>query len=164
MTEETTYGSLRDRIAQRERELAEGLPIVIPIPGYEDLLAVRYHALDYRTMYKIEARHEKNPHPEEGALFAAADKLIQGCDSILEIESDGVYKETGLKWGLQAARDLFGRSLPDETRARAALLAIFRDEMLLVEHAAAYQRASEKARTQIGRTLEGESEASSALT
>lgn len=162
-------GSLRDRVEQRRREL-ERQPeqtILLPIPGYEDLLVAQYRALRYREMFAIESRHESNPDKAEGTLFALADKLIAACERILEpvgYDEDGheTYQDTGHRYNARAARELFGAELPEGATARQALLAIFGDadgEERLVLHGADYERERQRVRQHSDSRAEGESQA-----
>lgn len=166
--QEARPGSLQDRIARRQREI-EAQPehtIVIPVPDFEDILAVQYQTLDYRKMMAIEARQEKNKDTAEGVLFVAADKLINACVRIVEPTDDpnGDYKDTGYKWGLDAARNLFGKDLPDNTSARQAVIACFRDEETLVRHAGDWATQREEIRKRVDTEALGESAASTVAT
>ena len=56
---------------------------------------------------------------------------------------------------------LFGRQLPDAATARQGILAIFKDDEVLFDHFADYEREREAARERIDTSLAGESVASS---
>lgn len=163
-TQEVAAGSLQDRIARRQREIEQAPEhtIVIPVPDFEDILAVQYRTLDYREMMIIEARQEKNKDDAERILFVAADKLIKACIRLVEPTGTDEYTETGYKWSLDAARDLFGKDLPNGTSARQALIACFKDEETLVMHAGAWAEQREKVRARVESEVSGESSASTA--
>lgn len=161
-------GSLRDRVAARQAELEHSREhtILLPVPRFEELLAVQYRPLGYREAWRIEERHEKVKDGAEQALLVAADKLLAACERLVEATSIAdEYRDTGQKWGLAAARDMFGLDLPDGTTSRQALLAIFagdEGEECLVRHAADYEEQRRVRVAKIGRVVEGESQASSA--
>lgn len=158
--------SLQQRIAQREREheQAPEHTIILPVPGFEDILAVQYRALSVREMFAIETRVTKTIKDEyEQNLFGAADKLINACERIVEPTSDpDTFNDTGYQWGTKAARELFNRTLPEPSTARQALLSIFREEESLFAHFTAYEEQRAAVRKRLDSDLAGESAASSA--
>lgn len=157
-------GSLRDRIARRKRELEQQPEhtIILPVPRFEDILSVQYRPLEYREMFRIETRHEKRPDGAERLLFVAADKLVNACERLVEPAGADTYKDTGHRWSVEAARDLFDIDLPEKTTARQALIAIFDDEELLIRHASDYEEQRRAIHPRLEEKLTGESEASSA--
>lgn len=161
--------SLRDQVAARQAQLERSPEhtILLPVPRFEDLLVAQYRPLGYRESWRIEERHEKVKDGAEQALLVAADKLIAACERIVEPTADpDEYRDTGHKWGLAIARDVFGLELPDATTARQALLAIFagdEGEEALVRHAAEYEEQRRAHSARIDRVVAGESAASSAV-
>lgn len=166
--------SLRDQVEARRRELEHepDRAILLPFPGFDNLM-VQYRPLSYRESWRIEDKHAKVKDGAEQALLIAADKLVAACERI--VTSNGIpdeYTDTGLKLGVRLAREEFGLPLPEGTTARAAVLAIFRDqsvfgedgEELLVRLAADYEDQREPKAEQITSSVEGESEADSAAT
>jgi hypothetical protein len=157
--------SLADRIAASERQATETpeRAIILPVPGpTSSFLSVRYRALTYRELLKIEERHEKVKDSGDQYLFIATDKLIQACQGILENTGPDEYTDTGHKWTAQTAKVLFRRDLPDNATARQAVLAIFPDEEAVIEHFKEYEQQRLEIRRQIDRETEGNSGARSA--
>lgn len=166
--------SLAERAQRRHQELSHApeSTLVLPVPGYEDIMSVRYRPLTFRENWDIETRHTKpgeTPSSEE-ALFIAADKLIVACKGL--VEPDGVdetgspkFKDTGYKWNRRAAVEVFGCTLPADATARASILAIFGPddgEESLIIHAGDYGVGRDALKSKVDRRVEGESGASSA--
>lgn len=157
-------GSLADRIAARSRELEQQpeRTIILPVPGYGDLLAVQYRALDIREELRIEKRFEKVKEPGELFVLVAVGKLSAACEGILEVVGEDEYQETGHKWNAAGVRALFSsraavRELPDAATVRQAMVAAFPDEEALVLHAAEYEERRLTVRPGVDSQLEGES-------
>lgn len=131
----TTGGSLRDRIAQRRLELQQERSFVLPISGYEDLLAAHYRVMSYSEFRKIGRRHEAIANTTEGELTVFADTLINACLELLEIQ-DGDYVSTGKKWSVDAVRDLFGVDLPSDATVRQAVRQALTDTDLALHYRA----------------------------
>lgn len=152
--------SLRDRVQARERELERSSvnAILVPVPGLEDFLAVRYRPLSFQEMVKLEKRHERlvEEKPAEGFVRVAADKLIHAEPHIMEMNGDGKWHDTEYTLDARAARDLFGRDLGENATRRDAVRAIFRDDEGLIEHAAKYEELRRVARSGVDGSLEGE--------
>ena len=159
---QATGESLQEWAARRRQDLAAQpeRAIFLPLPGYEERLAVQYRPLTYREAVKIETRHEKNRDDAEKLLFVAADKLIAACERIVEPNGPDEYKDTGYRFNAKAAAELFGCG--DVVSSRQALLAIFDDEEAVVRHHGAYEEQRTAANEGVTRLMVGESGAGEA--
>lgn len=163
-----TDASLRGRLAHRREALRHREPFFVPVPGYEDILAAKYHAIDYRTLRRIGMRQADNKDVPESEIAVAADTLATACDGFYEVpaEWDGdesSLRDTGYTWDVRAARDLFGvgeDELPDGSTARAAILAIVPDHTEVILHYGEYDREARAVNKRVSEELQGESEAS----
>jgi hypothetical protein len=166
--EHVDAGSLKARVQARRRELEQehDSTFVLPIPGFEQLLAVEYRPLNYREMMKLESRHSKNTDEAESVLFIAVDKMIAACERLVEVTGNpDEYADTGYRWNVQGVRECFGCELPDGATARQAVLKVFSyegGEEDLILHSGEYETQRSTRRASVDRRVEGESEASSA--
>lgn len=157
----TEIVSLQERLAHRRQQLTQERSFDLPVPGYEDDLVARYHPLSFKKNFDIETRNDKNPDRATATLNVILDKLIAACDGLFSKAEDGTLTDLGHKWTVDAAKALFGIDDLDEgATARQAMLAIFPDTDLLIEHVKQYAEACTERVPQIQETLEGESEPS----
>lgn len=115
--------SLQEYLAAQREEMARDRTEVVPVPGYEKRLAARYRLIDAGKAEEIMDR-------PGSTLERAADTLINSCIELLEIDGtdengNPQYRSTGHRWTPAAVRELFGVELPENTTARAAVLAVF---------------------------------------
>ena len=117
-------GSLSQRVAQRRRAREErrGSTTVLSVPGYEDLLAVRYRRLDGAEMQAIVERPSFDGDAQAGPL----DMLITACVDLLEVagrDENGArtYVPLGRRWTSQTVAELFELDLSPDTTVRSAL-------------------------------------------
>ena len=157
--------SVKGRLAARRKALREKKPFDLPVPGYEDSLVARYHALDYRVQRGIGIRQETNSDQADAEVKVAADTLVTACEDLLEKNEDGTLTSLGRRWTFDTARDYFDvglGELPDGSTARDALLKII-DPIEVVIHYAAFDRRSRTAGEAVDREMRGESDASPAV-
>lgn len=155
--------SLRARIEARAKELSAQNPIILPVPGCEDLFAVEYRVLNLKELTAIALRQEE---AKDDATVTLVDTLLKACVTIREVQPgkpEDEWRDTGFKWGSRAARDLFGLDLPEGTTERSALLAIFeylvgeRHGLVLAGHCDQYSNATRLKTPKIAEGVEGES-------
>lgn len=135
---EAEFGSLSQRVAQRrrEREARRNEPIILPVPGYGDLFAVRYRRIKLAEIADIVERHGT-----DADVSASIAMLVAACEDILEVtgvKDDGTpdYQSLGKKWSTRTIAELFEEDFPPETTVRVAMGVL--DELELQRHAKAY--------------------------
>jgi hypothetical protein len=87
-------GAASDRLAairQRAQKIARDKSLTLTVPGYDDLLAIRYHGIPSGELDQFIQRAARSG--EQGKLMAAnADLIIRCCDAIL------IRKDEGGEW------------------------------------------------------------------
>lgn len=154
--------TLKERLAARREDLQHERDVVLPIPGYEDMLAGRYRVLSYRELRRIGKRNQGLEGTEDGELILAADTLIEACSELLEVKDDGAYASTGQRWNANGVRELFGADLPEGATARDAIFHVFpptQTELML--HFNDYDEHLKQVVSEVDDKLVGESEARS---
>lgn len=117
-----TGDSLQARVAaRREQQIAaRARSFLVPLPGFEDLLAARYHPLGFEIKRQIQIRHEQIGSDPADEVAASADILIAACDEVRDAET-GATLAAG--WTAGVVRDVFGLTdLPESATVRQALI------------------------------------------
>jgi hypothetical protein len=152
--------SLAHRIAERRRErnALRAEPIVLPVPGYGDLFAVRYRRLDPSEAAAISEKHD----PRVDGLAGPIALLVNACEDILEVTGvdqagKRVYEPLGRKWSVNTIAELFEED-PSPT-VRLAMEKVF-DEREISRHFGAYTKAVAELDKDDTEALPGESKPS----
>jgi hypothetical protein len=82
--EPTGFASIRDQIRAEREAIASEKTLDLLVPGYSDLLAVRYRSISDREL----EQYIKRAQGEQQSIGANLDLLIQTCETILYRESD----------------------------------------------------------------------------
>ena len=153
--------SLQERAAARRQQLEQDHSFVLPLPGYEDMFAVRYRALSYGEMWRISDKNGALPNSPETDMANFADLLINGCVEFLEVKPDGSYQSLGHKWGdAKGINESFGLGLPEGATARECVFAVFSGPQggnRLALHAAAYDAGLVQSTSEVAEETVGES-------
>lgn len=140
--------SLQSLLAARRQvlEAQRAERMVLPIPGYEKLLAGRYRQLPFEEKAKIARRHEQigEDGGESDEIAAAADLLINACEDLLQVTGVGEdgkpqYTSLGKKWIPADIAELFG--VEAQPTARLTLMSVL-DSDAIIQHLGDYHRAS----------------------
>ncbi len=167
-------GSLEDRVAARreERQRARASLLIIPVPGYKDLLAARYRVLQWEEKMDIVRRHKGLLNSEDGPLggnttdtvATAADMLIAACEEILEVsgkDDNGkpLYRSLGQRWTAPMILETFRLPLPPEATVRHALIVALGSEEI-IDHFGDYTRECDAILAEGDAVAQGEAPAS----
>lgn len=120
----------------------------------------RYHSLDYKVVRAIGLRQKDNSNQADSELKIAADTLLHACDGLFEVLENGDLRDTGFKWTVDAARNLFGigpDEVPDEATSRVALMAMIPDSTSIVLHYGKYDARSRSVDDEVAEEISGES-------
>lgn len=80
--------SLRERIAARRRNLQGKRTLLLPIPGFQEELWVRFKPVPWEILEKIANKTEKSKSRRK-LLHAQADTLVAACDEVLVMPQNG---------------------------------------------------------------------------
>lgn len=80
-------GSFKARILQKREELKKRKTIDLLVPGYGNVLAIRYHAIPGQDSEKIGAKLRGS-----GAMGVAADLCIRCCECMLAKDANGEFQ------------------------------------------------------------------------
>lgn len=159
---EPELGSLSHRIAERrrERERRRKEPIIIPVPGYSDLFAVRYRRLTGGEADEIIKKHD----PEVDGLAGPISMLITACEEILEVTGRDeagkpTYEPLGRKWTPTAIRELFEADFQEGITTRLAMEQVLHENEIS-RHFKAYTDAVREQDKDDAEALPGESKPS----
>jgi hypothetical protein len=158
--------SLKERLSRRRQALQQHHVFVVPVRGYEGIVAGRYRQLSYHEIRHINRVNAHLDDTAEGDIATATDTLIMACDELLEDtgqkddQGKPVYKALGMKWGERAVRELFGvDDIPVGTQPREALQWVLPVNQLML-HYRDYDVEMTNVLENIDRDMLGESEAS----
>lgn len=151
--------SLQERIAERHRRVREERTVVLPVPGFSDLLAARYRPLPIQDRLRILRKHQNAGEDGDDLVAAAADVLINACEDLLE-KNGSDWKSLGKKWTSSAIGELFPVAISEDTTAREALTQALTSDQI-VEHSGEYNDECDKIRAELEGATEGESKATS---
>lgn len=136
--------SLADRVAAKRREVEarRQARFILPVPDYQELLAVKYRKLLWEERMDIIERDGGTDTAER--VTAAADMLIAACEDLLEVDGtngngEPVYKPLGKRWSTPAIIEYFGIGLPENATVRHALREALGSDALMT-HFAEYVR------------------------
>src|ERR1700758_5533561 len=121
-------GSLRDRLAAKRQELMGERTFLLPIPGYDGIIAARYRPLSYEALRRIIRKNGSaaDNATAESELATALDVLIQANVELVERDDEGAYRTLDVRWSLPAAiADLFQIQAPEGATARYILQEVF---------------------------------------
>lgn len=105
---DVSHGSLRTRLREKRRRLAEDNMFELPVPGFaEEGIWARYRVLRYEDLRQI-GENNKNLKGFDSELAIAADTLAWASAGLLLKKDDGSFEELGYYWTAEAARELFG--------------------------------------------------------
>lgn len=142
MSGETLAGRVAARREQRVARLAARF--VLPVPGFEDLLACRYRPLSFEEKRAIALRHDRVGEDAEQEVAAAADLLVTACVEVLAAE-DGAMTPLSSGWTAALVRDMFGLGdeAPEGATVRQALIAALGSDGVMECFGAYHRRADE---------------------
>lgn len=156
--------SLQALLAARRQELEakRAERMVLPVPGYEKLLAGRYRQLPFEERAKIARAHGSIEDDVAEEVAAAADLLMRACEDLLQINGTGedgkpVYASLGKTWTSDAISELFG--VEAQPSARQTLLTVL-DSDQIISLVGAYHSASVAISAEGDEAVQGEAEPS----
>jgi hypothetical protein len=167
MSVTTTPASLKERLSHRRQALQRVHTFVIPVTGYEGMIAARYRGLYYEELREIGRANQNLDGTASGEIAIATDTLIAACQELLEDtgEKDDrnqpIYKSLGRRWDEDTVRELFGaEDIPIGTQPREALQWVLPTTQLMM-HFAEYDTQMRSVTDDIDREISGESPANS---
>jgi hypothetical protein len=158
-TSEPNSTSLESWLQNRRAQLQEKHEHELAVPGFEGRVIGVYHTPAYAELRAIGRRNEQLKLDESTQeLYGFADLIINACDRVYAVGTDGTHAELG-RWGVDLAKK-FGVTNPSVDTARKAVLAIFDGhETNLAQHAAELVEAMQSTNEETDEQLAGESEA-----
>lgn len=82
--------SLQARMRQRREQIESSTAEVFPVPGWEDIFAVRLRKVDTAKILRIEERHSRVRDRRLRNLYMNADSVVAGTDGFYNVaDHDG---------------------------------------------------------------------------
>jgi hypothetical protein len=129
--------SLADRVAARRQERVQkrSAKFVLTIPGFRDLLAVRYQTLTFEKRREIQLRHEGIGENADDEVAAAADLLINACVEVLEVTGkddvgNPTFETVAAGWTPDLIRSTFGTEYVGNSTRQALIEALGSTEVM----------------------------------
>jgi hypothetical protein len=152
--------SLQTLLAARRQELESrrAEKMVLAVPGYEKLLAVRCVQLPFEEKARIARSHSGLEDNESEEVAAAADLLIRACEDLLQVTGvdeagKATYESLGKKWTSDSISELFG--VDPQPTVRATLLSVLNSDQI-VRMLADYHNQSEAINAEGDEVVQGE--------
>lgn len=81
----TVGSSLEARMSRRREEIEQSVAEVFPVPGWEDIFAVRLRKVSGKRLNKLAERHKQVRDKYLQTLYIAADQIVAGTTGFYDL-------------------------------------------------------------------------------